>query len=87
MLVAETWTNCKFYIKVPAGPKHKFFHLKNKNMNTLALGNLGVSELNRLETFSIDGGDSNGTMAGEHLSLEWTSRLSFVFGVFHGFFG
>jgi len=56
-------------------------------MENLELENLGIVELNQSETLSIDGGDSNGTMAGEKLSFDWTLPvINFVAGFISGVF-
>ncbi|MBI1768037.1 MAG: hypothetical protein HY015_07810 [Bacteroidetes bacterium] len=56
-------------------------------MKTLELENWGISELNLSEALSIDGGDSNGTMAGGSISLDWTKPvINFVAGFIAGVF-
>lgn len=55
-------------------------------MKTLELES-GLFELNRFDLTSINGGDSNGTMAGEKLDFNWTLPIiNFVAGVFGGIF-
>jgi len=56
-------------------------------MKVMELEKLGMVELNRSEIQLIDGGDTNGTMAGGSISLDWTKPvINFIVGFVGGVF-